>query len=119
MKAKILLLGGVAIAAASIPLIFLTSLVRADLEPDCAANPYGIDGQLSEQDLNDLSYIAFPQTAGDMRGRFGSPLCFDARCFADTARVADYYQIEGTDHFIAVDYEGAAALNWRAWELAQ
>jgi hypothetical protein len=111
MKAKILLLGGVAIAAASIPLIFPASFVRADLEPDCAANPYGIDGQLSKQDLNVLFWTAFPQTAGDMRGRFGSPLCFDA--------IADYYQVEGTNHFIAVDYEGAAAVSWRAWELAQ
>lgn len=111
MKAKFLLLGEVAIVVAAIPLIFLVSLVRADLEPDCAANPYGIDGQLSEQDLNDLFYLGFPQTAGDMRGRFGSPLCFDA--------IADYYQIEGTNHFIAVDYDGAAAVGWRAWELRQ
>jgi hypothetical protein len=89
--------------------MFLASLVRADLEPDCAANPYGIDGQLSEQDLNALFWIAFPQTAGDMRGRFGSPLCFDA--------IADYYQVAGTNHFIAVNYEGAAATGWRAWEV--
>lgn len=39
MKAKILVLGGVAIAVALIPLVFPASSVRAELEPDCAANP--------------------------------------------------------------------------------
>jgi hypothetical protein len=119
MKAKFLILGGVArcfadtarVAVALIPLILLASSVRADLEPDCAANPYGIDGQLSEQDLNALFWIAFPQTTGDMRGRFGSPACFNA--------VADYYQVEGTNHWIAVDYSGDSAVSWRAWELAR
>jgi hypothetical protein len=109
MKAKILIVGGVAIAALLALLLSPPSQVRADLEPDCAANPYGIDGQLSEQDLKDLFYIAFPQTEQDMRGRFGSPLCFNA--------IADYYQIEGTHHFVAVNYKGASATGWRAWEV--
>lgn len=79
-----------------------------ELLPDCAAHPYGTDGKLSEQDLKDLFYVGFPQTAPDMRGRFGSPLCFN--------EVADYYLIEGTaDHYIAVDYDGANAIGWRAW----
>jgi hypothetical protein len=60
--------------------------------------------------LKDLFYVAFPQTAIDMRGRFGSPRCFDT--------IADYYLVEGTaDHYVAVDYDGAAAIGWRAWEV--
>jgi hypothetical protein len=105
MKAKLLMIGGATIAI----LIGLSSpaFPLSELRPDCAANPYGIDGQLSEQDLKDLFYVAFPQTAQDMRGRFGSPACFDA--------VADYYRVGGTDHYIAVDYSGADAIGWRAW----
>jgi hypothetical protein len=110
MKAKLLIVGGV-VAIALVPLVFPSSQVRADLEPDCAANPYGIDGKLSEQDLRDLFYVAFPQTVVDMRGRFGSPACFNA--------VADYYQVESTNHWIAVDYSGSSALSWRAWEAWQ
>jgi hypothetical protein len=108
MKAKILIVGGMAL---SIPfLLHPQTAALGELMPNCAANPYGIDGQLSEQDLNGLFYIAFPQTAPDMRGRFGSPACFD--------RNADYYRVEGTDHFVAVDYDGASATGWRAWGVA-
>jgi hypothetical protein len=68
MKAKLLMIGGVVAIAVVGWLLLPFSRVRADLEPDCAANPYGVDGELSEQDLKDLFYIAFPQTAVDMRG---------------------------------------------------
>jgi hypothetical protein len=74
-------------------------------KPICNTVPYGIDGQWSEQDLRDLFYIAFPQTYADMKGRFGFPLCRNER--------ADYYQVEGTTHVIAVDYDGATAIGWR------
>jgi hypothetical protein len=121
MKAKTLVVGGVlalarlsaGIAIVSTPFIPPAPLQAAiaDLEPNCAASPYGIDGQLSEQDLRDLFYVAFPQTAQDMRGRFGSPTCFDA--------VADYYQVEGTTHWVAVDFSGNQAIGWRAWEVYQ
>jgi hypothetical protein len=118
MKAKLWLIWGVATlavsagqpASSSIPFVPSTPLqpAIADLEPNCAANPYGIDGQLSAQDLRDLFYLAFPQTAIDMRGRFGSPRCFDA--------VADYYLVEDTTHWVVVDYNGALAVNFRLWE---
>jgi len=118
MKANLWMVGGMArcfadtARVAVIGALFLPlSLVRADLEPDCAADPYGIDGKLSEEDLRALFYIAFPQTTGDMRGRFGSPACFDA--------VADYYLVEGTNRWVAVDYSDDSAVGWRAWELYQ
>jgi hypothetical protein len=75
----------------------------------CNGQHYGIDGQWSEQDLRDLFYIAFPQTYQDMKGRFGFPLCRDEK--------ADYYQVEGTTNVIAIDYDGATAIGWRAWEV--
>jgi hypothetical protein len=108
MKAKLLMFGGgLAIALPLIPQSPPQAAI-ADLEPNCAASPYGIDGQLSERDLRDLFHIAFPQTVIDMRGRFGSPACFDA--------VADYYRIENTNHWVAVDYNGTLAENFRLWE---
>jgi hypothetical protein len=110
MKAKILMIGGMAIVISLIPPSTLQAAI-ADLEPNCAASPYGIDGQFSEQDLKDLFYIAFPQTSVDMRGHFGSPGCFDA--------VADYYRVEGTTHYVAVDYSGSLAVGFRLWEVYQ
>jgi len=83
-----------------------------DKQDYCDANPYGIDGELSQQDLNDLFYIAFPQTTVDMRGRFGSPMCWDA--------ASDYYRVEGTTHYVAVDFgSDGLAIGWRAWEVNQ
>jgi hypothetical protein len=57
-----------------------------------------------------LFYIAFLQTVIDMHRRFGFPACFDA--------VDDHYQVQGTTPWIAVNYNGASAWGWRAWEVA-
>lgn len=84
------------------------ALPLEEMDHYCATNPYGIDGELSEADLNALFYIAFPQTSGDMRGRFGSPMCMDTG--------ADCYRVEGTDHYIVVDFDRAMAIGWRAWD---
>jgi hypothetical protein len=107
MKQKLLKLP---ILAATFLLIGLAPPGQAR-KPSCAEQPYGVDGQWSEKDLKDLFYIAFPQTYQDMKGRFGFPFCRDAQ--------ADYYQVEGTTHVIAIDYEGATAIGWRAWEVEQ
>jgi hypothetical protein len=74
-------------------------------KPGLAAIPYGVDGQWSEQDLQALLHLAFPQTYADMQGRFGFPGYRDAQ--------ADYYQLEETSHIIAIDYDGATAIGWR------
>jgi hypothetical protein len=78
-----------------------------DLQPNCAADPYGIDGKLSEQEVNALSWLSYPQTALDMRGRLGAPQCLDEKF--------DYYQIERTDRYVAIEFDGAAAIGWHAW----
>lgn len=96
------------IAAALSGLVFIGSAAQAR-KPSCAEQPYGVDGQWSEQDLNNLFYIAFPQTYQDMKGTFGFPFCRDAK--------SDYYQVEGTTHVIAIDYRGSTAIGWRAWEV--
>jgi hypothetical protein len=109
MKAKMLMIGaGVAIALPLIPQSPPQAAI-ADSPPICANDPYGVDGQLSSQDISDLDYIGFPQTAQDMRGRFGSPWCFTS--------FADYYRVEGTANFVEVFYSGSAAEGWEVWEV--
>ncbi|MBW4514182.1 MAG: hypothetical protein KME11_03145 [Timaviella obliquedivisa GSE-PSE-MK23-08B] len=73
----------------------------------CAANPYGLDGELSQGDVEDLSYLAFPQTSADMRNRFGSPKCMDARL--------DYYKVAGTLGWVAIEFAGSEAIGYRTW----
>jgi hypothetical protein len=100
--------GGLAIAISLVPQSPPQAAI-ADSPPVCINDPYGIDGQVSEADLNTLAYLAFPQTVQDMRGRFKSPLCFTP--------VADYYQIEGTGNFVEVFYRGAEAMGYEIWEV--
>lgn len=97
------------IVAALSGLVLFVPSVQAR-QPSCS-QPYGVDGQWSEQDLKDLFYIAFPQTYQDMKGTFGFPYCRDER--------SDYYQVEGTTHVIAIDYNGATAIGWRGWEVVK
>jgi hypothetical protein len=60
MKAKLFVIGGG--LAIALPLISqpLSRAAIADASPPCANNPYGVDGQLSSVDVNDLDYIGFP-----------------------------------------------------------
>jgi hypothetical protein len=111
MKAKLLIVGGV--VAIAPPLISqpLSQAAIADASPPCANDPYGVDGQLSSVDVNDLDYIGFPQTVQDMRGRFGSPWCLTAG--------ADYYKVEGSADFVEVYYSGAFATDWDIWEVVK
>jgi hypothetical protein len=74
------------------------------IQSHCATNPYGLDGTLSEQEVSALKWLAYPQLAKDMRGRLGSPLCFDL--------TYDYYQIDGSDDYVAIQFDGASAIGW-------
>jgi hypothetical protein len=109
MKAKKLVFGGgLAIAISLIPQSPHQAAI-ADSPPVCANDPYGIDGQLSSEDLNALAHLAFPQVVQDMRGRFKSPLCFTP--------FADYYLIEGTGSFVEIFYSGVEATGYELWEV--
>jgi hypothetical protein len=74
------------------------------IQNHCATDPYGLDGTLSEQEVSALKWLAYPQLAKDMRGRLGSPLCFD--------RTYDYYQIDGSEDYVAIQFDGASAIGW-------
>ena len=102
------LVGSILMIASS---VYLPPGKASIVDDYCAANPYGLDGELSAQDVADLSYIGFPQTAADMRNRFGSPKCMDARL--------DYYRVEGTPGWVAVEFAGSKAIGFRSWDGAE
>jgi|GEM_PF-3367509 len=77
----------------------------------CATNPYGIDGEISQWDVNDLAYLAYPQTSADMRNRFGSPACMSA--------TFDLYKVAGADTWVGVEFEGYEAIGYRTWAGAE
>jgi hypothetical protein len=109
MKAKLLMIGaGVAIALPLIPQSPPQAAI-ADSPPICSNDPYGIDGQVSSEDLNTLAHLAFPQVVQDMRGRFNSPFCFTP--------FADYYLIEGTGNFVEIFYSDVEATGYELWEV--
>jgi hypothetical protein len=86
------LLGGEAIA--------LTTFTA----PPTTAQPYGVEGTLTESELNTLLHLQFPQSYGAIKDRFGFP--------AKRDEVADYYQVEGTTHWIAIWYQGDRATGY-------
>jgi hypothetical protein len=82
------------------PAIALTTFTA----PPPSAQPYGVEGTLTEQELNVLFHLQFPQSYDAVSSRLGFPAKRDA--------AADYYQIEGTTHWIAVWYNGAIATGY-------
>lgn len=89
--------GGVAIATK-------TGLdVTKSAVPSETAQPYGLDGQLSEQDTKALTHLTWPQSYDAIKSRFGFP------AYRDDA--ADYYQLPN-GHWAAIYYTGAQATSY-------
>jgi hypothetical protein len=72
--------------------------------PPPSAQPYGVEGTLTEQELIALVHLSFPQSYDAISSRLGFPAKRDA--------AADYYQIEGTNNWVAVWYDGAIATGY-------
>jgi hypothetical protein len=58
--------------------------------PPPTAQPYGVEGTSTEQELMVLVHLSFPQSYGAISSRLGFP--------AKRDEVADYYQIAGTNN---------------------
>lgn len=72
--------------------------------PPAGLEPYGLDGQLVESEIQALLYLQFPQSYGAMQSRFGFPAYRDA--------ASDYYQLPN-GHWVAIDYNGTTATGYR------
>lgn len=71
--------------------------------PSATAQPYGLDGQLSEQDTKVLTHLTWPQSYDAIKDRFGFP------AYRDDA--ADYYKLPN-GHWAAIFYTGAQATSY-------
>lgn len=73
--------------------------------PSESATPYGVDGSLNAGEISAVMSLVYPQNYNSIANRFGFP------AYRDEFR--DYYQIENTDHWLAIDYDGDRALGYR------
>ena len=92
--------------------VLLTGCAVADaptLEPTTdfapGQHPYGVKGSITQQQFADLQGLSWPQSYADINNKFGRP----------THRLegADYYQLEGTNTWVVIEYSGTQATGYR------
>ncbi|NEP19300.1 MAG: hypothetical protein F6J97_20795 [Leptolyngbya sp. SIO4C1] len=71
--------------------------------PSASAQPYGLDGSLSKEDVIALVHLSWPQSYEAVSGRLGFPAYRD--------ETADYYQLPN-GHWTAIYYTGATATGY-------
>ncbi|MGG6241582.1 hypothetical protein ACQ4N7_23395 [Nodosilinea sp. AN01ver1] len=67
--------------------------------------PYGVEGGITQQQLVYLQALAWPQSYTDMVNNFGFPTY--------RTETGDYYQLEGSNSWIVIEYSGPQATGYR------
>ncbi|HEY9762803.1 MAG TPA: hypothetical protein V6D07_09765 [Trichocoleus sp.] len=76
------------------------------------SHQYGAHGTISQQQLQQLQTLAWPQTYEDVIGAYGYP--------SHRTESADYYAIENlTSRWAVIAYDGTTAINYRLEERHQ
>lgn len=65
--------------------------------------PYSVDGQLTQQDINTLLHLSWPQSYDAIKDRFGLPAYRDGQL--------DYYQLPN-GHWTAIQYQDSTAIRY-------
>ena len=72
--------------------------------PPAKAQSYGVEGTLTDVELNALFNLSFPQSYEAIKNRLGFPAYRDQQF--------DYFRVAGTDHWVAVEYAGDQAVSY-------
>ncbi|MEM1242770.1 MAG: hypothetical protein AAGI45_23310, partial [Cyanobacteria bacterium P01_H01_bin.26] len=78
--------------------------VEPSAAPSPALEPYGIDGELSQAEIEALLYLQFPQSYNAISDRFGFPAYRDS--------TTDYYKLPN-GRWAAIQYAGTTATGLR------